>query len=114
MGQVSALHLERLGSKAQGLTKTDLEEDLDAHRQHAIDDPEGKDERHRVDVQTQEPSDDQSESVRASRNDSRQGSDRKLDVDRSKVILDHRQAALDERLEYTLVEQRSLHRRAAR
>lgn len=38
-----------------GPTKTDLEEDLDAHGQYAVYDPERKDEGHGIDVQAQEP-----------------------------------------------------------
>jgi hypothetical protein len=72
-----------------GLTKTDLEQDLDTHCQNTVDDPECKDQGHRVDVQTQEP---------------REGGDGKLDVDSCKVVLDHGQASLDERFEYSLIE----------
>lgn len=42
--------------RARERTKTDLKQDLGPHRHEAVDDSEGKDERHRVDVETQEPS----------------------------------------------------------
>lgn len=37
------------------LTQSDLEQDLDAHRQNTVNDPERKNQRHRVDIQAQEP-----------------------------------------------------------
>lgn len=38
------------------LTQTDLEQDLDAHGQQTIHDPERENQRHGVDIQTQKPS----------------------------------------------------------
>ena len=41
--------------RKKSLTQTDLEQHLDTHSKDTIDDTEGEDERHGVDVQAEEP-----------------------------------------------------------
>ena len=108
-------------------TETDLEEHLDTHRQDTVYDSEGKDERHRIDVQAQEPAAKISlvslnehslvqDHFRSLKNTSdgvvyvRKRCHRQLHIHRAKVILDHGQTPLDERFEYPLIEQRAFHR----
>lgn len=75
-------------------TKTDLEKNLYAHSENTVHDTEGKDKRHRIYIQTQEP---------------RKGSDGNLDVDRFEVFVDHGETSMNEGFENSLVQESTFH-----
>lgn len=72
----------------------DLEQDFRTHRKEAIHDPERKDHRHRVDIQTQEPG---------------QASDAQLNICADEMFVDHRKTPLHQVFEHFLVQQRAGH-----